>query len=298
MAVRKNTLDWSHLQSALAVLRTGSLSAAARELGQSQPTIGRHVHALERKLGIELFTRTGSGLAPTDVGAELLAEAAGMAEAEARLRLAVEGRRDGLKGTVRITASAVVANFLLPEIIARARRELPQIQIELVSSDASENLLFREADIAIRMYRPSQLDVLARHVADVPTGLYAAPKYLDAHGRPSSLKAAMRMDFVGYDKSDLIIRAMRDMGLTVTREFFPVRCDDQAAHWQLVRAGCGIGAMQCAIGDRDSKVERILAHVELPKLPMWLAAPEALRTNPRIRAVWNLLAEALPAAVA
>ena len=213
--------------------------------------------------------------------------------AAASLRLAAEGRAEALRGTVRITASVVVSHFILPRIIADMRRTLPEVDIELVPSDTAENLIFREADIAIRMFRPTQLNVITRHVADQPIGLYASPSYLDRVGRPGSMADLMALDFVGLDKNDLMIRAMRDIGMDVDRDFFPVRCDDQAAHWRLVCAGYGVGGMQMLIGDAEPSAEKIPTDFELPNLPVWLAAPDALRSNARIRRVWDLLAEAL-----
>ena len=286
-------MDWTLIQSFAAVAAAGSLTGAARKLGQSQPTIGRHIKAAESTLGVELFRRIPRGLEPTAAGLEMLGHARDMEEAAARLRLAAEGRAEDLHGTVRITASVIVAHFILPQIIADIRSNLPQVQIELVPSDTTENLIFREADIAIRMYRPTQLDVITRHVVDQEFGLYANRAFLDRVGRPTNWAELSELDFVGFDRSDVIIRTMRDVGLNVGREFFAVRCDDQAAYWHLVCAGCGVGGAQVAIGDATPMVERILPELKLPSLPVWLAAPQALRTNARIRKVWDLLATAL-----
>jgi len=291
-----NPLDWTLLQSFAAVAETGSLSAAARRLGQSQPTIGRHVRALEEALGVELFTRAPRGLVPTEAGRGLIGPAEQMREAAARLQLAAEGQDAGLAGTVRVTASVVVSHFILPPIVAEIRRAHPEIQIDLVPSDSSENLLFREADIALRMYRPTQLDIIASHVADQELGLYAATAFLDRVGRPETVDELMALDFVGFDASDTIIRTMRGAGLEVSRDFFAVRSDDQAAYWQLVRAGCGIGGMQVVVGEAEPAVERVLTDLPLPTLPVWLAAPAALRHNPRIRLVWDMLAARLAGA--
>lgn len=286
-------LDWTLVQSFAAVANTGSLSAAARQLGQSQPTIGRHIKALEATLGVALFTRVARGLEPTEAARPLIEHARQMRAAAANLSLAADGQDNAMRGTVRITASVVVSHFILPPVLAQIRRSEPEIQIDLVPSDASENLLFREADIAIRMYRPTQLDVITSHVTDQALGLYAATGYLDRAGRPKTRQDLLALDYVGFDTNDLIIRAMRDGGVDVSRDFFPIRCDDQAAYWHLVTAGCGVGGMQCCIGDADPRVERILADFPLPPLPVWLAAPQALRHTPRIRRVWDLLAQAL-----
>lgn len=289
------SLDWTLIQSFSAVAEAGSLSSAARNMGQSQPTIGRHIKSIEEALGVELFQRAPRGLTLTQAGLEILDHAREMQMSAARLRLVAQGRSEELRGTVRITASVVFSHFILPPVIAQIRTEVPEIDIELVPSDTTENLIFREADIAIRMYRPTQMDVITRHIADQEIGLYVARKYLERVGRPVTMESALDLDFVGFDRNDLIIRSMKAVDIDVDREFFPVRCDDQAAFWHLVRAGCGIGAAQTIIGDAEPLVERILTDIDLPTLPVWLAAPDALRSNARIRRVWDFLAKALAA---
>jgi DNA-binding transcriptional LysR family regulator len=217
-----------------------------------------------------------------------------MQSAATRLRLIADGKAGNLSGTVRITASVVTSHFILPRIVADMRQAMPEIQIDLVPSDTTENLIFREADIAVRMYRPTQLDVITKHIGDQPMAVYAAKSYLDRIDRPETLEDAARLDFVGFDKSDLIIRVMTDLGLEATRDFFAVRCDQQAVHWELVRAGCGLGGAQTIIGDADPTMERVLeGQMQLQALPIWLTAPQALHSNPRIRAVWDYLSEAL-----
>lgn len=290
--------DWTLLRSFAAVAEAGSLSGAAQKLALSQPTLGRHIKALEADLGAALFTRTARGLEPTTLALGLLDEVQVMQAAANRLSLAAEGQSAQLSGTVRITASVVVSHYILPPIVAAIRRAEPNIQIDLVPSDTSENLLFREADIALRMYRPEQLDIITRHVADQSFGLYGARSYLDRCGRPVTLSDLEGLDMIGYDRSELMIRSMRTMGFDVGRSFFAVRCDNQAAYWQLVRAGAGIGPMQCVVADADPLVERILPDLRFPALPIWLSAPQALRQNPRIRRVWDMLAEALAAQAA
>ena len=286
--------DWTLLRSFLAVAETGSLSAAARALGQSQPTLGRHVQDLEAQLGTVLFTRALRGMALTPAGAALLPAVREMRAAAARLSLVAAGREERMQGTVRLTASRAVSQFLLPAILADLRRAEPGIEIEVVPSDTSENLLFREADIALRMYRPEQLDVVTRHVADLAMGLYAAPSML-TDGLPGDVAALMRLDFVGLDRSDLMLRMMASLGIQRRREDFGVRCDDQVVYWALVRAGCGVGAMQRVVGDADPSVVRIADFVPLPSLPVWLTVPDPLRQNPRVRRVLDHLAAAFAA---
>ena len=158
--------DWTLTRSFLAVAETGSLSAAARRLGLSQPTLGRHIAEMEARTGLSLFARQPRGLAPTEAALTLLPHARAMAEAAAHLSLAAAGRDPALTGTVRLTASRIFAHHLLPPVLADLRRAEPGIEIELVPSDISENLLYRQADIALRMYRPTQPDLVARHLGD------------------------------------------------------------------------------------------------------------------------------------
>lgn len=290
-------LDWSLIRAFLAVAQDGSLSAAARTLGASQPTLGRQVREIEATLGAELFHRHAKGLSLTETGQAMLAPAMEMHAAAARLSMIASQGDRTLEGTVRVTASVVVAHFVLPSIIARLRQAEPGIHIDLVASDSTENLLFREADIAVRMYRPEQLDMVTRHVGDLRMGAYAASTYLDRAGRPDSVETFLGLDWVGFDRDEMLVRGMREAGWTVDRDFFPVRTDDQAGYWQLVRAGLGVGIMQEAIGEPDPAVERIMPDLPLPRLPVWLTVHEAMRRTPRVARVWDALAEGLAAAV-
>lgn len=288
-------LDWSLIRSFLAVAEAGSLSAAARATGISQPTLGRHIHTAEAALRVPLFARMPQGLMLTDEGQALLAPARAMRVAAADLALIAAGRSTGMQGTVRITASRVVSHFILPPVLASMRAAEPGIQIDLVPSDTSENLLFGEADIALRMYRPTQLDLVARHLTNLPLGLYASKSYLDSKGRPATREDLMVHDFIGLDRSDQIIRAMTAMGFPVTRSFFPLRCDDPLTYVELIRAGCGIGALQRQIGDDDPRLEALDHLLTLPSLPVWLTAAPKLRQSPRLRRVWDMLADAFSA---
>ena len=198
-----------------------------------------------------------------------------------------------LSGTVRITAARVVAHYHLPAILARLRAEEPGIQVELAASDEAENLMFREADIALRMFRPEAGDLLVQKVAELPLGLYAARDFLERVGRPETPEALMRLDFVGYDRSDLVIRLMAENGFAVTREFFGLRCDDQLVNWALVRSGAGVGGFQRAVADADPAVERIAPFIVLPVLPVWLVLPAALRQVPHIARTRAALAQGM-----
>lgn len=285
--------DWSLIQSFLSVAEHGSLSAAARALNRSQPTLGRHIQSLEHALDQQLFERHPRGLQLSSAGAALLPMAREMQQQMYRLSLQAVGQSEALDGTVRITASVFASHYILPPILAEIRLAEPQIELELVPTDASENLAYREADIALRMYRPSQLEVITQHIADLPLGIFAAKSYLTRRGYPTTPEEFWDHDLIGYDGNDLILRTMRSLGWQVTRGDFALRCDDQATYWQLVRAGCGIGFCQSGVARTDDSVEEIHIGVEIPPLPVWLAAHGVLRETPRIRRVWTLLAQGL-----
>lgn len=293
MANALSTLDWSLVQTFLAVADTGSLSAAARRLGTSQPTLGRQVREMEQALGVTLFTRQARGLSLTETGAALVAPARAMQAAAGQMALTAAGRSEGLSGIVRLTASVTVTHYMLPPILAAIRERHPEIELEIVPSDTSENLLFREADIAIRMYRPTQLDVVTRHLGDIEMGLYGATAYLDRAGRPETFFDALKLRLIGLDRNEDIIRGMRELGLDAQRRMFGIRCDHHAVNWELVRAGCGLGIGLVPLGRADPLVERVLPDLPVPSLPVWLTAHEALRQTPRLAQVWDMLADGL-----
>jgi len=282
--------DWSLLRSFLAVVEAGSLSRAARDLGLSQPTLGRQIAELEGTLGVALFARHPRGLRTTEAGQALVAPARAMRDAAAEAALAAAGRAAAPRGTVRVTASVYVAHHILPPLIAALRADAPEITIELVASDTSDNLLFREADIALRMYRPTQLDVVTRHLGDLPLGFFAAQSYLARRGAPSGPEDLPDHDLVGYDRDERLISGLRARGLPATRDWFVVRCDSQTVYWELVRAGAGIGIGQVPVAAADPGVVRVLADAPLPVLPVWLTAHPALRHTPRVARVWDALA--------
>lgn len=285
--------DWRKVQVFLAVAETGSLSAASDALGLTQPTVGRQIKALEAELSARLFDRHARGLHLTDVGHALLPAARQMRDAANTLSLTLAGQDEAPTGSVRITASVFTANFLMPEVIAKLRKTHPGIEVELVATDKVENLLFREADIAVRMVRPEQLDMVTRHVGDLPMGFYAARSYLAQHAAPTTPEDLLHHDLVGFDRNDLILQGFRAFGYDAKPSDFGVRCDNQSAYWQLVRAGCGIGASQTLVGSADPGISRVLPDFKIPPLPIWLTTHPGLRATPRVSAVWQILDDCL-----
>ncbi|WP_417495928.1 LysR family transcriptional regulator [Maricaulis sp.] len=285
--------DWSHLQTFLSVAEHGTLSGAARATGGSQPTMGRHIAALEDQLGVRLFDRAPHGLALTPTGADLVEHARAMAKAANQLSLTASGRSERIGGTIRITASEIMSTYTLPAILTELHRAEPEIEIELVSSDRSENLLQREADIAIRMYRPTQADVFTKKVGDLQLAMFAAHDYIARRGAPTTVEEFRGHDVIGYDRSELMLRGFAEVGLQVDRHFFGFRCDSQVVGWQMVVAGFGIGFNQLEVGLAEPAVQRIETDTPMPALPIWLTAHSELKTSRRVRRVFDFLAEAL-----
>ncbi|WP_207478397.1 LysR family transcriptional regulator [Arenibaculum pallidiluteum] len=286
------TLDWTLLRSFLAVVETGSLSAAALRIGATQPTLSRHVRELETALGVPLFRRSARGLDPTDAALGLVDDARAMGAAAEALALKALGRSQQLTGTVRVTASTMVSNLWLPVMLAELRVAEPSIQVELVPSDLNQNLLRRDADIAIRMVDPTQNALIARKLGDAPVGLYGARSYFARRGRISTMQDLLEHDVIGFDRSEVILKLYAAAGHPVAREAFPLRCDDQMVCWNLLLAGAGVGFAQVLLADRHPSLERVPIDM-VPPMPVWLVMHEDVRSNARIRRVADFLAASI-----
>jgi DNA-binding transcriptional LysR family regulator len=286
--------DWSLWRSFAAVVEAGSLSAAARKLGLSQPTLGRHIVALEADLGIPLFDRTLNGLKPTETALRLYEPVAGAGRALSEAALMAEGQTAELGGSVRITASTVISHYVLPPMLAGIREAFPAVALELVPSDSPENLLLREADIAVRMFRPTQLELITRRIGVIPAICSAHRSYLERRGTPTRLDDLLGHDLIGLDRSDLIITAARSLGFELTRADFSIRTDSQTALWELMKAGLGIGFAQRGLVAGTPGMVPLLPEIMFP-LEVWLTTHRELFTSRRIRAIYDALAEAFTA---
>ncbi|WP_374667227.1 LysR family transcriptional regulator [Ramlibacter sp.] len=291
------SFDWNLVRSFLAALDHGSLLGAARALGASQPTLGRHIAELESQLGATLFERTGRGLLPTPTALRLAEAARAMQSGADQLARGATATAGDLGGTVRLSASQPVACHLLPPILARMRLALPQVQIELVVSNAVSNLLRREADIALRMVQPDQASLIARRVGQVTLGTYAHRDYLARRGTPRQLADLLQHDVIGDDQGGAILQAYRRFGFEADPSVFVLRTDDLIAYWQAVRNGIGIGFVADYLAATEPQVQPLLPTLKIPPLPMWLVVHREIRSNARIRAVYDFLAQALPRAL-
>lgn len=288
-------IDWSLYRSFLAVLREGSLSGAARALSTTQPSIGRHISALEVALGLPLFTRSQDGLKPTATALELRQPAEAMAAAVQQAARVASGAAQEERGTVRITASQIVGGEVLPELLTRFHDLHPQITIELVLNNQNEDLLQGEADIAVRMTRPTQKALIAKKLGRVDVGLYAHQRYAKARGLPLGLPDLAHHTLIGPDTDLTAFRLAEQAGMPITREVFQLRCDSDLAQLAAMRAGYGIAGCQIGIARRDATLVPVLPDQLTFSLDMWLLMHGDLRRNKRMMALYRYLTQHLSA---
>jgi DNA-binding transcriptional LysR family regulator len=296
-----NEPGWELFRSFLAVLKAGSLSAAARSLGIAQPTVGRHIAALEGSLGLVLFTRSQTGFLPTDAARALQPYAESMASTAAALQRVASSQGDalgaGVKGTVRITASDVIGVEVLPPILATLRDQHPALVIELVLTDRVQDLLHREADIAVRMTPPQHEALVARRIGALEMGLHAHRDYLARCGTPRSVAELRGHALIGFDEETPFLRSLGKSLLGLRRDSFSLRADSNLAQLAAIRAGCGIGFCQTGLARRDPALVRVLRKQFALPLETWVAMHEDLRDSPRCKVTFQALVEGLVAYV-
>ena len=286
-------IGWELYRSFLSVLNEGSLSGAARDLGVAQPTVGRHVAALEKSLGLALFTRSQIGLMPTEAALSLRSYAESMQGTAAALERAAASQGTGVRGTVRVTASDVIGVEVLPPIIASLRDEHPDLVLELVLTDRMQDLLRREADIAVRMARPRQELLVARRVGQIELGLHAHQRYLSRHGTPITMADLANHALIGFDQTTAFIRSADKKLSGWRREAFAMRTDNNLAQLALIRSGAGIGVCQAAIARRDDSIVRLFPRQFSLQMETWITMHEDLRNSPRCRVAFDALVKGL-----
>ncbi|HIP77178.1 MAG TPA: LysR family transcriptional regulator [Kiloniellaceae bacterium] len=285
--------DWNQARAFLVTAEEGSLSAAARALGLTQPTLSRQVAALERELGITLFERVGRTLSLTQAGRDLLDHFRAMGEAATRISLTASGHSQAIEGHVRITATHMVATYHLPPVLKELRRRAPGIEIDVVASNEVRDLTRREADISIRHGRPEQPDLIAKLIRESVARLYASRDYLDKHGRPQSAEDLSDAEFIGFGDPDFLVPVLNSLGLSVTRRNFKLTTANGTVFVQLVRQGLGMSILVKEDAELFPDLEPVLPSLTPFPVPTWLVTHRELRTSRRIRVVFDHLAEAL-----
>ncbi len=293
MEWQRSAFDWNQARAFLVTAEEGSLSAAARALGLTQPTLSRQVAGLEEALGVTLFERTSRALLLTQTGAELLEHFRGMGDAANRIALTATGQSEAVTGKVVIAATNGMATYVLPRVLKDLRTRAPELQIEIIASNETSDLRRREADIAIRHARPQDENLFAKRLRDMAGQLYASTQYLDEVGRPSSAADLATMHFVGFDAPEQRLALMASRGIALTAASFNFLTSSVTLSVALMREGLGIGILPVAIGEAYPELENPFPDFEPIAIETWLVAHRELRTNPRIRLVFDLIADGL-----
>jgi len=287
------SISWDLIRTFRSVARTGSLSAASRELSLTQPTVGRHIDLLEEALKIPLFVRSREGMKITSEGSDLVATADEIAGSVGEFERLASGMDETIEGLVRISANDIFGVLILPRILPEFAKANPNIEIELIVSNTASNLLQRDADVAIRMFRPTQNDLVARKIADLPLGLYAHKNYLKDKPAPKHISELHDHSFIGFDRETSLIDVARHLGEEFAPSDFSFRCDNILSHIEAIRSGLGIGVSLHGLAQEWDDVERVLSDLQLPNLVLWIACHADVRYNKRIRLVMDFLSEHL-----
>ncbi|MGQ7842881.1 LysR family transcriptional regulator [Granulosicoccus sp. 3-233] len=284
------TLDWNDQRAFLAVVDTGSLSGAARRLGVAQATVRTRIESLEAVLNTVLFTRSVNGLVPTDRALTLMEPARAMANASEAFVRTASADASEIAGVVRISVSEFVGVEVLPGMLGELRQQHPKLILEIDLSNASAAILDREADIAVRMHQPQQGSLVARKVAAIRLGLYAHHDYLRSHGEPTEPADLANHDWIGPDRSSNDLALVMKILPNVDRQRCVIRTDSHPTQLAAARAGLGIAAIQCAIGEADSELRRVLPDLSIATLDTWIVTHADLKNVPKIRVVTDHLA--------
>lgn len=290
------TFDWNQARAFLVTAEEGSLSAAARALGLTQPTLSRQVAALEETLGVTLFERVNKSLILTEAGVELAEHVRAMGEAASRVSLAASGQSQQIEGLVTISTTDVLAAYVLPDIFKDLRRKAPGIEIRVISTNSLSDLRRREADIAIRHVAPDHPELYARKLRDANGRIYAARSYLERFGRKLTTADAPQLDFLGYEDNEQLIGYLRALGLDVTQANIKISSPNLLVAWEYVRLGFGLGVGADEIAARCPEIVPAFEDVPALSFPIWLVTHRELHTSLRIRTVFDHLADGLLAA--
>ncbi len=284
--------DWNQLRALLATVDTGSLSAAARKLGLTQPTLGRQVAALEDELGVAIFERVGRRLILTEAGQQLVGHLREMGEAAERVAMTATGQSQAIEGVVRITTADIYAGYVLPPVLDRIRREAPAIRVEVLATGSISDLLRREADIAIRHVRPEQEGLIAKRCKDTAAYIYGTPELLERMGNPRTGEALARGDFVGaMAHNEDFIASANAHGVPLGQSNFRFFTQSGMTGWEWVRKGLLLGGMVEAVGRLTPEVVIAVPDIAPIPVPVWLVTHRELHTSRRIRLVFDMLVE-------
>ncbi|MHC8394813.1 LysR family transcriptional regulator [Pseudomonas sp. LB3P93] len=285
-------LQWETQRAFLAVLRTGSLSGAARLLGIAQATARRRIEALEHTVGVSLFIRSPTGLTPTDTARDLVSHVESMALAAEAFARAASAEACQAGGTVRLTSSKLLGIEVLPPMLRTIRVAHPKVEVELSVSNRLEALALKESDVAVRIGRPRDAGVVTRHLGDLRVGLYAASELLEQSGRPSNLDELTHYSLIGPDRNHGEIEFLGRNGYVCTPERAAIRTDDHLAQFALLKAGLGIGVCSSQLAQCHGLI-RVLPDLVDFSVDIWIAMHQDMRRVRRISLVFDELGQSM-----
>jgi len=291
-----NNFDWQWWQYFIAISEQGSMNKAAQALGVSQPTLSRQLLAMEKILGQSLFDRSTQGLTLTTFGEGLLEEGQRMQLSAERLQRLAEGQAQTLTGRIRIAANELIAHYYLPNIMPAFMEAYPELYVEIEISNQASSLDKRDADVAIRMFPPTQLDIITRHLFDIPLGFYASDQYQTKYGLPTKPEELFEHRILGYDRDKQFELGGQELGWTIKNEDFKFRCDNMPMQFELAKRGGGIVATHQSLAENHN-LRLINIGIELPDLPVYLACHRDVQHNKKIRVMMDFLAENLSTAL-
>lgn len=287
-----NNFNWQWWQFFLCIVEFGSINKAAAALNISQPTLSRHLFAMEKKLGQSLFDRSTQGLTLTSFAAGLLEEGKVMQASAMRLQRIAHGQGLQLKGRVRLSVNEMIAQYYLPELLPQFMQRYPDISVEIEVSNKASNIDKRDADIAIRMFHPTQQDLIARKLVDLPLGFFASGEYLQQHGIPENPQQIFEHRLLGYDRDQQLVEGGSMLGIDISNEQFLFRCDFMPLQFELALKGAGIVITHQKLAIEKGLTE-IATEINLPSLPTYIVCHRDVQHNPRIRAMMDFLSDSL-----
>jgi len=286
-----NNISWDLVRSFIQTAKDGSLSAAAKNLGVSQPTLSRNIQRLEQQTKLQLFQRTTKGLSITEAGEKMMNAAKQMEEASDLFQRQISGLSDELQGDIRISVNEIVGIYLLPPALTSFREKHPKVHIEIEITNQTTSLNKRDADIALRMYRPKQPDLIARRLPDLPLGFFASKNYIEQHGAPQNFDEFKQHTIIGFDRGVEFIQAAKNMGQVLSIHDFELRTDALPMQINLARFDGGIVGTHIGLAKQYPELEQIMGWLPLPALEFWIVCHADTAYNARIRELTKFLGQ-------
>jgi DNA-binding transcriptional LysR family regulator len=283
--------QWDDVRFFLAVARAGSLSGAARALGVGHVTVGRRITLLEKRLGVTLLNRTPDGFATTSAGHAILRECITMESAAMDLERIVVGRDSLIAGSVRVTTTEGLAYEVIAPAIAELRETHPELRVDLIAGVQSLDIARREADLAIRLARPSASDLVCRKLGDIGFSLYASKRYLASMGTPKRGQGLAGFDLIAFTGVPAAMSPFF-MGESIEGARIALRCDNPLIQIRAAASNVGIIEAACFLGDRSPDLVRVWPDEAPAPRAAWLIMHQDMRRAARIKAVSSVIAEA------